>query len=99
VQKPLEADALSIEQNLSNQLLNALRGAQVGPKEQELFNKSLPQIDQPKPLFRANVDTTMRNLATLQRKAAQQRPFKPAIPPGNDRKLREDAALRALRGR
>jgi hypothetical protein len=71
-----EADAISIEQNLSNQLLQAMRGAQVGPLEQERFNKSLPQLDQPEALFKANIKNTMNNLNMLQRRIASQRPIK-----------------------
>lgn len=75
-----EADTLSIEQALSNQLLQAMRGAQVGPKEQEMFNKQLPQIDQPEALFKANIKNTMKNLATLQQAMSRQRPIKTNTP-------------------
>jgi len=100
-----EADVLSIEQNLSNQLLQAMRGAQVGPMEQERFDKSLPRIEQPLALFKANIKTTMQNLETLQRQTATMRPITPAErkPSGDsattERSAREAAALRALRGK
>lgn len=73
---PEEADVLSIEQQLSNQLLQAMRGAQVGPQEQARFDKQLPRVDQPDALFRANISNTMRNLDGLQKRMASQRPIK-----------------------
>lgn len=97
-----EADAISTTENLSNHLLQVMRGAQVGPMEQERFNRSLPRLDQRREIFEANLRTTMRNLEILQRREAAQRPIKPATPPpssSGDRSSREAAALRALRGR
>lgn len=71
-----EADVLSIEQQLSNQLLQAMRGAQVGPAEQDRFDKQLPRIDQNEEVFKANIKNTMRNLEGLQKRMASQRPIK-----------------------
>lgn len=71
-----EADAISIEQQLGNLVLQAMRGAQVGPKEQEMFQKQLPRIDQPEPLFKKNIDNTLRNLAYMERLLKSQRPIK-----------------------
>ena len=79
-----DAAMLSLEQNLSNQLLQAMRGAQVGPQEQTMYERSLPRVDQPRELFLANITTTMDNLATMRRMAAQLRPVPPpgAASPG-----------------
>lgn len=60
-----DAELLSLEENYSNALLEAMRGAQVGPKEQEMFNKSLPRVDQPKAKFLANLRTTIANINRL----------------------------------
>ena len=79
-----DATMLSLEENLSNQLLQAARGAQVGPQEQTKYERSLPRVDQPRELFLANITTTMDNLATLRRMASQLRPVPPpgAASPG-----------------
>ena len=69
-----EAEMVSLEENLSNALLEAMRGAQVGPKEQELFNKSLPRINQPEKLFKANIRTTMANIRRLNERVSTLRP-------------------------
>jgi hypothetical protein len=69
-----DAELLSLEENYSNQLLHALRGAQVGPKEQEMFNKSLPRINQPKALFLKNIDITERNIRKLNERQSKMRP-------------------------
>jgi len=74
-----DATMISMEQNLSNQLLEAMRGAQVGPAEQKMFEKSLPRVDQPKTLFLKNIEVTMNNLATLRESQAKMRPV-PAAP-------------------
>lgn len=100
-----DAELVSLEENLSNALLEAMRGAQVGPKEQEMFNKSLPRKEQPKKVFIENLRTTIGNINRLSQTSERLR----AVPgvqkeeradfTQNDRKSREDAALRALRGR
>jgi len=69
-----EAKLISLTENYSNQMLHALRGAQVGPKEQEMFNKSLPRIGQPKKLFLENIRITKENLQKLNQRMAKMRP-------------------------
>jgi len=71
---PDEAKLLSVEENYSNLMLHALRGAQVGPKEQEMFNKSLPRHTQQKELFLRNIKTTVRNLEVLNKRMSKMRP-------------------------
>ncbi len=68
-----EAQALSLEQGLGNDLLQAMRGAQVGPKEQEMFEKQLPRVTQPEPLFRANLERTRETLKKLNTLVEQKR--------------------------
>lgn len=70
---PEDAELASLEENYSNALLEAMRGAQVGPKEQEMFNKSLPRRNQPKQVFLANLKTTIDNINRLNEKSAQLR--------------------------
>lgn len=66
-----EAEFASLEENYSNSLLQAMRGAQVGPLEQEMFNKSLPRRNQPEKVFLENVRTTLGNIQRLN--SAQQK--------------------------
>lgn len=73
-----EAEALSLEEGLSNSLLQAMRGAQVGPAEQVKFERQLPRVDQPKALFMANLRRTKRNLRDLRKKEAELRGEAPA---------------------
>lgn len=60
-----EAEAYSLTENLSVSLLAAIRGAQVGPKEQAIFERQLPRLDQPDAVFKKNLDLTKRNLGML----------------------------------
>lgn len=78
-----DAQVLSIEENLSNQLIQAMRGAAVGPAEQIRFEKSLPRVDQPKALFLKNIETTMGNLRVMRDRAAEMRPVPAAATPAN----------------
>ena len=60
-----EAEAYSLTENLSVSLLAAIRGAQVGPKEQAIFERQLPRLDQPDAVFKKNLELTKRNLGML----------------------------------
>lgn len=68
---PEQTQMVSYTKSLSNQLIQAMRGAQVGPAEQGAFEKSLPVAGQPEALFDQNLETTLHNLNILnERKAA-----------------------------
>ena len=60
--KPETAEMLAISQNMGNQILQASRGAAVGPAEKEDFIKQLPMPGQPPAVFQANYEQTMKNL-------------------------------------
>jgi hypothetical protein len=62
---PEDAELASLEENYSNAMIQAARGAQVGPAEQEKFEKSLPRRNQPKAVFLANIKTTTNNINRL----------------------------------
>ena len=64
---PEDIQALSLSAGLSNTILQAYRGAQVGPMEQIMFNKQLPVPGQDRKLFEQNMIRTKRNLEMLQR--------------------------------
>jgi hypothetical protein len=66
-----EAELSSLEENYSNALLQAMRGAQVGPQEQEMFNRSLPRRNQPKAVFLQNVRTTLGNIERISAAASR----------------------------
>jgi hypothetical protein len=68
-----EAKLISVTTSLSNQLLAAMRGAQVGPAEQERFELQLPVPGQPNELFMENLRNTKRNLAELDKRKRQYR--------------------------
>lgn len=70
---PEQTKLISYTKNLSNNLLQAMRGAQVGPAEQEAFEKSLPVAGQPTDLFDQNLQTTMDNLKVLNERRSQLR--------------------------
>lgn len=70
---PEEAEAVSLEEGLSNTLLQAMRGAQVGPAEQKRFERQLPRLDQPDEVFKANIERTLRNLETLEQRRREMR--------------------------
>ena len=72
-------ELISLSKNLSNQLLQAMRGAQVGPQEQEAFEKSLPVAGQPEELFDTNLETTMRNLKMLNERKSQARGYEQGL--------------------
>lgn len=71
---PEEADLVSSEGQAEVILLDAMRGAQVGPSEQKLFRQQLPRIDQNPALFNANVKNTLNNINFLRKRKAQMRP-------------------------
>lgn len=52
---PKNADLMANVKNFGNVALQIMRGAQVGPSEQELFQKSLPTEGQPDEVFDANL--------------------------------------------
>lgn len=60
-----EADVASSLEILSNIMLAAMRGAQVGPEEQKKFNEQLPRIGQSEEIFKANLRKTQENLEEL----------------------------------
>jgi hypothetical protein len=83
---PEQAEALSLQEQLGNQLLAAMRGASVGPEEQKKFEQQMPRLSQPRALFEANLRNTRRNLELL---AARQEELRtgqaaPAEEPGAD---------------
>jgi hypothetical protein len=55
--KPKNAELMSKVKNFGNYALQVMRGAQVGPAEQELFQKALPSEGQPDEVFDANMAT------------------------------------------
>ena len=63
--KEPEAEAYALTENLSVSLLAAIRGAQVGPKEQAIFERQLPRLNQPDAVFKNNLELTKRNLDML----------------------------------
>jgi hypothetical protein len=60
-----DVQAITESAGLSNTILQAYRGAQVGPREQIMFNRQLPVPGQPKAVFKANMERSQRNLAML----------------------------------
>ena len=78
---PKDIRAMSISVSLGNQLLQAFRGAAVGPKEQEMFAKQLPTAGQPKDVFKTNLELTRQNLAYIRKvKEAKRFGTKPPEP-------------------
>ena len=67
----------SMSEQASNLLLQAMRGAQVGPAEQERFERQLPIQGQPIKLFMENLRNTQRNLEILNRRQREMRQFAP----------------------
>lgn len=70
---PENAEAHSISRNLGSQLIQAMRGANVGPVEIEQFLKQLPVAGQPKPVFEANAKITKQNLVLIDKIKASSR--------------------------
>jgi hypothetical protein len=68
-----DARLTSLTSSLSNQVLAAMRGAQVGPAEQEKFEKQLPMPGQPRSLFLENLKATRENLAYMNKRKSELR--------------------------
>lgn len=68
-----EAKLASNVEQLSNIMLAAMRGAAVGPEEQEKFNRQLPRLGQNDKLFAANLTATKENLQYLIGRMSEQR--------------------------
>ncbi len=73
---------------LENLTLAMIRGSQVGPKEQVMFAKQLPQLGQDPPLFKENLANTKRNIQTMikiikeLRQGIKDESMVPPVPPG-----------------
>lgn len=72
---PQDVAALTLSLGLSNTILQAYRGAQVGPMEQILFNKQLPVPGQPPEVLMSNIKRSQQNLAMLQKLRREKRGF------------------------
>lgn len=72
---PDEAKISSNLQQFENQYMAMLRGAQVGPAEQKLFRKQLPQLGQSKELFAENLKNSQRNLMIMIQRISDLRQF------------------------
>jgi len=59
---PKNAEALALTLGLSVEIISAIRGAQVGPKEELMFQKQLPTFGQPREIFLINMQRQKRNL-------------------------------------
>lgn len=68
---PKNAELLSKVKNFGNYALQVMRGAQVGPAEQELFQKALPTEGQPDEVFDANMATAEKIFRDAMAKTAQ----------------------------
>ena len=60
-----EAQLATYTTQLSNTMLALMRGAQVGPQEQAIFERQLPVMGQDENVFRSNLAATKRNLEYL----------------------------------
>jgi hypothetical protein len=56
------SEALALTLGLSVEIISAIRGAQVGPKEELMFQKQLPTFGQPREIFLINMQRQKRNL-------------------------------------
>ena len=63
-----QARSTSLAKSISNQLIQAMRGAAVGPEEQKAFEKQLPVSGQPDKLFMSNLNLTRKNLLAITKK-------------------------------
>ena len=70
---PQNVKGVAIAENLSNTVLQALRGAAVGPAEQERVDKQLPRPGQPLEVFRQNILLTIENLNMIQKSKQKSR--------------------------
>lgn len=94
VKKPEDVEAHSLAIALGNQLLQAYRGAAVGPEEKIDFILQLPTAGQPKAVFDQNVQLTKRNLATI---AARKRSMRGVPEPSPATKPQQSAAPTVVR--
>lgn len=92
---PEQASALSLQEQLSNQLIAAVRGASVGPREQELFQRQLPRLTQDPEVFKANARHTRRNLELLAKLRRKQQVGEMLTPESISGFLRQDESPRA----
>lgn len=74
---PADAELLSLTKQLENQVIQSMRGAAVGPKEQEMFRKQLPVPGQPQDIFMENLQQTLNNLSTMGAAIREQRGYAP----------------------
>lgn len=65
---------------LSNMIIAAFRGAQVGPEEQAMFERQLPIPGQPKEVYRNNLVQTRKNLKYLRQLRNEQSGTGPVQP-------------------
>jgi hypothetical protein len=80
---PKNAALLSKVKNFGNYALQVMRGAQVGPAEQELFQKALPTEGQPDEVFDANLATAekiFRDAMAKTQRSSSRTSIKSAIP-------------------
>lgn len=73
--RPEDVEAHSISVALGNQLLQAFRGASVGPEEKEDFIKQLPTPGQPRDVFERNIQLTKKNLEIIMSKKRESRGY------------------------
>lgn len=78
---PNEAKTTSNLEQFSNIMLAAMRGAQVGPAEQDRFERQLPRLGQDKALFQANMAASKKNLEALISRMAELRTGQPVSRP------------------
>jgi len=81
---PKNAALLSKVKNFGNYALQVMRGAQVGPAEQELFQKALPTEGQPDEVFDANLATAEKIFKDAMAKTQQSSSRTNAKTPGLD---------------
>lgn len=70
---PKSARAIALSENLSNTVLQALRGAAVGPAEQDRVDKQLPRPGQPMEVYKQNIILTIENLKRINKSKAESR--------------------------
>lgn len=67
-----EAQMVSALELLAKNMIALMRGAQVGPREEETFSNALPKLGQDPALFNANLEATERNMRILQNRISGQ---------------------------
>jgi hypothetical protein len=82
-----DVEMMALTENISNQMLQALRGAAVGPAEQERVDKQLPRVGQPKDVFWRNVELSKQNLANIKKYKREARGTNPevTVPPDDEK--------------